>query len=57
MKKREYNQRVIEIEHGTFTPLVIGTNGGIGGEFSMFLRNLAEKISSKQGEKYSHVMC
>ena len=27
-KKRECNERVLEIEHGTFTPLVFGTNEG-----------------------------
>ena len=31
-KKRQYNQRIIliDVEHGTFTPLVLGTNGGMG---------------------------
>ena len=28
-KKRVYHRRVIEIEQGTFTPLVFGTNGAI----------------------------
>ena len=26
-KRRKYNQRVIDVEMGTFTPLVFGTNG------------------------------
>ena len=26
-KKRKYNQRVMRVEMGTFTPLVFGTNG------------------------------
>ena len=29
-KKRQYNQRCMDIEKGTFTPLVLGTNGGVG---------------------------
>ena len=29
-KKRSYNQRVTEIEHGTFMPLIFGINGAIG---------------------------
>ena len=29
-KKRKYNQRVMDVEMGTFTPLVFGTNGGMG---------------------------
>ncbi|KAG1699624.1 Integrator complex subunit 1 [Nymphon striatum] len=28
-KKREYLERVLEIEHASFTPLVFGTNGGV----------------------------
>jgi hypothetical protein len=29
-KKRAYNDRIIEVENGTFTPLVFGTNGAMG---------------------------
>ena len=28
-KTRKYNQRVMDVEMGTFTPLVFGTNGGM----------------------------
>ena len=51
-KKREYLQRVLEIEHGTFTPLIFGTNGGYGGECQMFLSQLAHKLSEKNGSSY-----
>ena len=55
-KKREYNQRVLEVEHGTFTPLVIGTNGGMGIECQMFIKNLADMIAIKQSEEYATVI-
>ena len=29
-KRREYERRVLEVEHGTFTPLVLSTSGGWG---------------------------
>ena len=29
-KKRKYQQRVLDVEMGSFTPLVFGTNGGMG---------------------------
>jgi hypothetical protein len=29
-KKRKYQQRVLHVEMGSFTPLVFGTNGGMG---------------------------
>ena len=34
-KKREYNQRAMDIEHGTCTPLVLGTNDGFELESKM----------------------
>ena len=32
------------IEMGSFTPLVFGTNGGMGNECQRFLKHLADKI-------------
>ena len=56
MKKRSYNQRCMEVENGTFTPLVFGTNGGVGSECSMFLATLAEKLSVVRGEDVNVTM-
>ena len=55
-KKRSYNQRCMEVENGTFTPLVFGTNGGVGSECSMFLATLAEKLSVVRGEDVNVTM-
>ena len=44
-KKRKYQQRVLNVEMGTFTPLVFGTNGGMGLESQNFLKNLANRLS------------
>ena len=46
-KKREYNDRVLNVEKATFTPLVFSTTGGMALEASQFLKHLAEKISLK----------
>ena len=54
-KKRNYNQRIMDIEHGTFSPLVYSVNGGIAPECEKFHQHLAERIANKSGEKYSHV--
>ena len=51
-KKRKYQQRVLNVEMGSFTPLVFGTNGGMGADCSCFLKRLAEKISEKNEEPY-----
>ena len=55
-KKREYMQRVLDVENGSFTPLVFGTNGGLGRECENFLSALASKISDKTDEIYSETI-
>ena len=48
MKKKAYNERVIKVEHGSFTPVVMSAFGGAGRETGFFLSKLAEKIAHKQ---------
>ncbi|XP_068684892.1 uncharacterized protein [Montipora foliosa] len=55
-KKRKYQQRVLEVEMGSFTPLVFGTNGGMGNECQRFLKHLADKLVQKDGEPYNNVI-
>ncbi|KAG1672005.1 Titin [Nymphon striatum] len=55
-KKREYLERVLEIEHASFTPLVFGTNGGMGTECQKFVSALATKLAEKQKEEYSVII-
>ena len=52
-KKNKYNDRVIQVEKATFTPLVFSTTGGMGNEAAKFLKHLAVKISNKSGQSYS----
>ena len=49
-------ERCLYVEHATFTPLIIGTNGGLGDECEKFLKNLAELLAKEDGEDYSDVM-
>ena len=55
-KRREYLQRVLEVENGAFTPLVFGTNGGLGEECAKFLSALSSKIAKKDDESYAHTI-
>ena len=55
-EKRKYNQGVMDEEMGTFTPLVFGTNGGMGLDCQNFLRTLANKFSTKNDEPYASVI-
>ena len=54
-KKRSYNQRIIEVEHGSFTPLVLSANGGMGRECQHFISTLADKIATKRNLPASEV--
>ena len=51
-KKRKYQQRVLDVEMGSFTRLVFATNGGMGADCNCFLKRLAEKLSEKNEEPY-----
>ena len=55
-KKREYGQRVREIERGVFTPLVLSTWGGMGKEAATFYKRLADLLASKRQNPYPAVM-
>lgn len=55
-KKRHYNDRVLNVEKASFTPLVFSTTGGMGKECKALNKRLAEKISEKTKENYSQVM-
>ena len=52
-KKRQYAERVMEIEQGTFTPLVFRTTGGMADECVKYHSRLAELIANKKRESYS----
>ena len=52
-KERQYAERVMEIEQGTFTPLVFRTTGGMADECVNYHSRLAELIANKKGESYS----
>ena len=56
LKKREYGQRVRDVEHGVFTPIVFTTTGGMGREAATFYKRLADMIAGKQQKPYSTVM-
>ena len=55
-KKRSYNTRIMEVENGTFTPIIITTKGVMGHECEVFHKSLAEKLARKKGEKYEDII-
>ena len=55
-KKRKYNDRIMNVEKSSFTPLVFSTTGGMGSECERLNKRLAVLISDKTKERYSHVV-
>ena len=54
-KKNAYNERILNIEHGSFTPLIFTVTGGIGPQARTFIRLLCNKISYKTRQNYNNV--
>ena len=54
-KKRAYSQRVLQVEHGSFTPLVFAHNGGSGREAEKYISVLSTKIAEKRDLPVSSV--
>jgi len=55
-KKRCYNERVLQVEHGTFTPLVFSIYGSMGRECAKFYSRLADMIAEKRNSQKSVVV-
>ena len=47
---------MLNVEHGSFTPLVFTTTGGMGKECIRYHSQLAELIAAKKGEHYSQTI-
>ena len=46
-KRREYQDRILNVEHGSFSPLIFSTAGGMGPTASVVFRRLASLLSAK----------
>ena len=55
-KTRKYNQRILQVENGTFTPLVFTCFGGMIRECSRFFSQAAELLAEKRKQPKSVIM-
>ena len=55
-KKRMYNERILNVEKSSFTPLVFSTFGGMGDETKKYHRRIASLISAKTNQEYAEVI-
>ena len=56
IKRRAYGQRIREVEHASFTPIVMSATGGLAHEATVFYKHLASLLSAKWGDEYSVVL-
>ena len=56
-RKREYKQRILEIEHASFSPIVMSCTGGLGRSATSTYKRLASLLADKWNQAYSPTMC
>ena len=55
-KRRQYEERIREVEMSSFTPLVFSIFGGMSKSTAVAYKHLADLISAKRGEPYGQVI-
>jgi len=55
-EKKRKHLSAVELRHASFTPFVVSVDGALGHEVLMFLKYLAERLSSGWGKSYGHVL-
>ena len=55
-KRRQYEERVREIEQSSFSPLIFSSSGGMGQAAISFYKRLASHLSEKRHQDYSITM-
>ena len=56
IKKRAFEQQIIEVEHSTFTPIVLPLIGGLGNAATICYKRLASLLSTKLDQPYGKIM-
>ena len=55
-KKREYAERVREVERGAFTPLVFASTGGMARECTICFKRIVDILSDRKKMSFSQVL-
>ena len=56
LKRRVYEQRIREVEHGSFTPIVLSATGGMGSAAQVTFKRMVSMLATKRDQPYSQVM-
>lgn len=55
-RKREYEERIRQVEDGDFTPMIMSSTGGMGSQMQNALKHIARKLADKRTEQYPRVL-
>ena len=55
-KMKSYSDRILQVEKGSFVPLVYTTTGGMGPQCAKTHKRIAELVALKKNERYSEVI-
>jgi len=55
-KRRKYDQRICEVERGTFSPFIFSCCGGMGPAPTVVFKRIATLISEKRCHPYCQVL-
>ena len=55
-KRKAYERRIIEVEHGSFTPVALSTSSGWGPAVTVAFKRLASLLSCKLVQPYSRTL-
>ena len=55
-KRQAYEQRIIDVEHGSFTPLVLSATGGMEQAATVAYKRMASLLAEKRGQPYCKTM-
>ena len=56
IKKLKYEPRVINVEKGTFSPLIFSCTGGAGPSATRVIQQVARKLSLKNDDSYANII-
>jgi hypothetical protein len=55
-KRRRYNERIREVEHTSFSPLVFSLTGGMSKATQIAYKRLANLLAERKREPYSRII-
>jgi hypothetical protein len=54
-RKREYEERIVRVDNGSFTPMIMTTTGSMGPQMQIAVKHAARLLATKRNEPYSKV--